>query len=296
MPIVPRIQLRNRVEGIAARAGGLAVAEDFRILATGDCNIYKPNGEPLLFVRRKAIPAAIADNVRDILVRVAEEYGSNNRSKYAGSSRVVRVGADGSKSKNSAAASVASAVIGYIDRMGGRFPFCRATAFTANEVADWEAVVPLAQFVSQSFAENVPDRYAAQADAARRTPSEYVIPNTCFTSLTVNHNIAGRIHTDKGDFAEGFGCICVFRRGHYRGGVLCYPEYLCGVDLEDCDLIFFDPHAWHAVTDFYDTSPGYMRVSVVFYFREKMLNCLPVEEELARAKNRGGLDLDLGDE
>ena len=47
MPPIPRIQLRNRVEGVNARLGGLAVDSDYRVLLTGDCDVYKPNGEPL---------------------------------------------------------------------------------------------------------------------------------------------------------------------------------------------------------------------------------------------------------
>lgn len=290
MPPIPRIQLRNRVEGVGERLGGLAVESDYRVLLTGDCDVYKPNGEPLLFLRRKAISESVAEGSRDILRDVALQYGTSNRAKYAGQTRVVLTDANGVRSKNSRTASVPSAIIGYFDRMGGRFPFCRATAFTANEVEKWAPIVPLAQEVSQIFEQALPARFKAQMDAAKATPPDYVIKDTCFTTLTVNHNIAGRIHTDKGDYKPGFGCITVFRKGTYKGGVLCFPEYLCGVDLEDRDMILFDPHVLHAVTDFHDTEPDYERISVVYYFREKMMECLPPAEELERAKQRGALE------
>jgi len=292
MPPIPRIQLRNRVEGVSARLGGLAVESDYRVLLTGDCDVYKPNGEPLLFLRRKAISEETTAATRDILRDVAIKFGTTNRAKYAGQSRVALVDANGVKSRSSRTAPVPSAIIGYFDRMGGRFPYCRSTAFTANEVEKWEPIVPLAQEVSRVFEQALPSRFKAQMDAAKATPADYVIKDTCFTTLTVNHNIAGRIHTDKGDYQPGFGCITVFRQGNYKGGVLCFPEYLCGVDLEDRDMILFDPHSLHAVTDFYDTEPGYDRISVVYYFREKMTDCLPPAEELARAKQRGTLETD----
>jgi len=287
--LAPRIQLRSRITGIEKRLGGQLLDSDYCVLATDDVDIFKADGTPLLFLRRGAIPEKLANPTRTILRDLAKRYGSNNRSKYAGASRVVKVDVNGVKSKNSQSKSVESAIIGYIDRMGGRFPYCRQTAFTAGEVAKWNDVVPLAQHVAKLFAENVPDRYRAQKEIADKTPSEYVIAKTPFTTITVNHNIAGRLHTDKGDYGPGFGCISVFREGTYKGGILCFPAYKVAVDLNDRDVIFFDPHEIHGVTDFTDTSADFSRVSVVYYYREKMHECLPAKEELARAKTRGGV-------
>jgi len=279
------------VEGVAARAGGLAVDSDFVILLTGDCDVYKPNGEPLLFLRRKALSEEATNAARENLSEVAQKHGTDNRSKYAGQSRVSYVDANGVKSRNSRTAQVvASATIGYFNRMGGRYPFCRPTAYTASEVEKWQTIVPLVQEVSKVFEGAMPKHFKAQMDAAKATPADYVIADTCFSTLTVNHNIAGRIHTDKGDYSKGFGCISVCRQGQYKGGVFCYPEYLVGVDLEDRDLILFDAHSFHAVTDFRETEPDFERVSVVYYFREKMTECLPTAQELERAKARGELN------
>lgn len=142
---------------------------------------------------------------------------------------------------------------------------------------------------AEVFQAAVPDRFAAQMEAANKTPEEYVIGGTPFTTLTVNRNIAGRIHKDKGDYAPGFGAMCCLRAGTYGGGWLVFPEYRVAADLGDGDLVMFDPHSFHAVTDFENPSDDYERITVVHYFREKMVDCLPLKEELERARARGEL-------
>lgn len=148
-------------------------------------------------------------------------------------------------------------------------------------------MVPMAKHVAELFERELPDRFAKQMEIVHRTPSEYVIDGTPFTTLTVNRNIAGRIHKDAGDYKEGFGVISVLRRGSYSGGTLVFPEYRCGVDLGHGDVALFNAHDWHGVIDFRDTSEDFERISVVYYYRAKMVECLPAREELARAKARG---------
>ena len=96
----------------------------------------------------------------------------------------------------------------------------------------------------------------------------------------------------------GFGCILVLRRGSYAGGELVLPAYRVGADLQDRDLLLFDVHELHGNLPLVGEGPpmlpeqgGYERISVVFYFRANMVECLPPELELERAKRaRGGLD------
>lgn len=283
------VQLRNRVTGVEKREGGQVVDDDVALLLNDDCDVYKPNGEPLLLLRRKVISPELAEVTRPILRNAALTYASGNRGKYAGLSRRVRVGPTGIKSNSSDTPVVPSIIAGYFDRQGGRFPFCRATAFTAKEVDAWNEVVTLAQHIAEVYEATPPLRsnFQAQMEIVQRTPKDYIIPDTPFSTLTVNHNIAGRIHKDKGDYKKGFGCISVYRQGQYSGGVLVFPEYRVGVDMGDRDLIFFNPHEWHAVTDFTNTEEGWERISVVYYYRNKMVECLPAKEELKRAKARG---------
>jgi len=293
---VLRVQLRSRVDGVEKRKGREATPDDIAVLLKQDCNVYQPNGKPLLFLRKRVYNQALLDEVRPILAHVAKKYRSDNRAAYAGAKRAVAVFKDGTKSSNTRTVdengkhlAVPSAVIGYFDKQGGRFPFCRATAFTANEVALWEKIIPLAQRTAEVFKRELPEQYSKQKLAADNTPSEFIIRGTPFTTMTVNHNVIGRIHQDKGDFPDGFGCLMVLRRGQYGGGILTYPEYRCGVDLEDGDMVLFSPHDWHGVTEFIDPQPDHERISVVFYFRSKMEGCLPSHEQLEQLKAKQAL-------
>ena len=119
------------------------------------------------------------------------------------------------------------------------------------------------------------------------------IGSTQFTTLTVNANVLGSIHQDKGDFKAGMGGITVHRRGTYSGAILGFPEYGVGAELHDGDLILFDPHEWHGVTEMTNKSDDAMRVSVVYYMRAKMVDCGTPEQEVEHArqiKERGLLE------
>lgn len=291
----PKLQLRSRVQGTADREGAAVVPADCVCLLTGDADVYKPDGTLLAALRRKVIAPEIIDAARPSLLYAAKQYSTDNRGKYAGLPRGLAVGPNG-KATNShtidpitkKVARVDSAIVGYFGKQGGRFPFCRTTKFTAEEVEKWNTIVPLAHAVGKLMEQAVPARYKAQMEIVERTCKEYVITDTPFTTLTINHNIAGRIHQDAGDYKPGFGVISVCRRGYYTGGWLVFPEYQVGADLQDGDVIFFDPHEWHGVTDFANQSDDYERISIVYYYRSHMIDCLPQAEEMERARNKYG--------
>jgi hypothetical protein len=179
---------------------------------------------------------------------------------------------------------VQSSVVGFFDRQGGRFPFCRATAFTADDLVRWKVLEELAQVGARLLHAEQPVRYQAQLEHARKANPAWIIAGTPFSTLTVNRNVLGAVHKDSGDFEPGFGVLTVCRRGTYRGAYLGFPEFFCGVDMRDGDAILFDPHAWHAVTDFEDKGDDAERISVVYYLRSRIDQCQTPELELQRAQ------------
>lgn len=284
---VPIIQLRTRASN-ADRLRGLVPTEtDVVVKLEGDADVYKPDGTHLCMLRRRAVPETLCESAYPALHKL-RSYKTDNRGAYAGATRTQAVFEDGTVSKNSRTRDahgkrflVASAVVGYFDKQGGRFPFCRETAFTGKFPAEWATIAEMSRHVASLMKVNVPNRYALQAQACLKCPAEYVIPGTPFTTLTVNNNVApAATHTDKGDFKDGMGIISVVRRGSYSGAWLCFPEYLVGVDLRDGDVFFFNSHDWHGVTPMVKESEDAERISVVYYMREKMLNCLPAKEQL----------------
>jgi hypothetical protein len=161
------------------------------------------------------------------------------------------------------------------------------------------------QEISRLFEEHVPDRFAVQAEEARKTHDDWIIKGTPFTTITVNNTYPTGIHTDKGDLDEGFSTLVALRRGAYTGGWLTFPQYGVAADMQDGDLILMDAHEWHGNTPLlcaqckeplrkpeHFCSPGLKeypggfvspeRVSIVSYFRTKMVSCGTADEENAR--------------
>ncbi len=284
------VQLRSRLDpaAVAGLAGKICSESDSSLLLQGDADVYKPTGEALLMVRRGLVSPDLLDVSLPIL-RELKSQTTNNRGKYSGQERINTVFADGVKSKNTYTGAISSAVIGYFDRQGGRYPYCRATVFTADQVAKWQAVLPLIERVARVFEETLPARYRKQLEFSTQAPAEFVIPGTPFTTVTVNNNVApSGVHTDKGDYKAGFGCILAIRRGIYEGAHLVFPEWGCSADLQDGDLLFFNSHDWHGVTPFRNLQENATRITLVFYFREKMNRCKDSAAELENAKRVRG--------
>lgn len=304
------LQLRSSLTDEATRAllGKKATPGDFPVILHGEASAYKPNGRRLLTLLPKAIPGALIDAAWPFMWEM-RRYGTNNRGAYAGEDRLttndkrpqiktgvryVNVKEDGTISNTDRAADVPSVVAGALDR-SARIPYCRQTLYVTKHPELWGAALPFLQHVGQLFKETVSDRYAAQLEAAQRTHPAYVIPGTPFTTVTVNNTVAGAFHTDKGDYEPGFGCMVVFRKGTYSGAEIGFPKYGVGADMQHGDVIFFDPHEVHGNIPFRDghgfQGKDWVRISMVLYFRQHMVDCLEPGAEIERAKTlRGSLE------
>lgn len=303
-----RLQVRSKVSDAAVKSllGHHARPEHFSTLVTGDAEVFKPNGERLLILRRNAIPKEHIEEAWPFMYGL-RTYETRNRGNYAGLDRditgdprpKVKIGtryravkADGTLSNTTQAVPVRSAIVGYFDRYP-RMPFCRESSFSTQRPEEWGRSLPFIQSVGKLFQETVPDRYAKQFELAVKVHPAFVIPQTPFTTLTVNNTIAGAYHTDKGDYHPGFGVMAVFRKGTYSGAEIVFPAYGVATDLHHGDVIFFDPHEVHGNVPFRDgkgkEGEDWIRISMVFYFREKMVDCLSPEKELERAKHVRGV-------
>ena len=289
------VQLRSRYPAsvIEARAGAPFTDQDIAIELQGDSDVFAPDGSLLCKLRRAAVSGEVSARAFPHLVHAAQTHASNNRGLYAGLPRVARPGSKQAPTVDPLTGkpvAIQSAVAGYFEPQGGRFPFCRATVFTADETDRWNEVLPLVHDVASIYLREVPRRYEVQRAYAEACSADFRIAGTPFSTLTINHNVAGSIHQDKGDLKEGFGVITCHRRGSYTGGRLGFPQYKVGVALEDRDVIFFNPHDWHGVTPIVSDDPDHARVSVVYYFRAALRRCGSAADELTRAKARGTLE------
>lgn len=191
---------------------------------------------------------------------------------------------DGTLSNSPKAKSVKSGIIGYSDRYS-RIPYCRTTEFTKKNFEEYKKALPYIVEISELFKKHVPDKYENQRKVWEKTNTDFKIGNTVFTTITVNKNFRTACHYDKGDLKEGFGNLGVLEAGEYSGAYTILPKYGIGIDVRSCDLSFFDVHELHGNTELKRIGNS-ERISIVCYYRKKMIQCGSAKEELERIKNK----------
>lgn len=282
-----KLLLRSRLAHV--ELGRPVTDADYDVLATGEVDIFKPDGARLCSVRRGVISPENREAARQVL-RPLRSQKTSNRGKASGGETVNRVKRDGTRSStNNSTVAVASSIIGYFDRYT-RIPYCRQTAFNAQQAAAFDELRPALAELADAFSRTVPDRWAAQMGKVNKTSSDFVIAGTPWTTITVNHNWSTCTHTDKGDLDEGFSCLTVLRYGDYTGAHLVFPAFRVAVDLHDGDMIMMDSHEIHANTCLVPSDPSAEaeRISLVLYYRTRMVECGSAAQELERAKSLRG--------
>lgn len=284
------IRLRARIgeAELDEKIGKVLTPLDFNLLLTGPTIVRKPNGRPLCIYRPSAIPPELRESTWPILSELKDSMTAN-RGLAAGSKRVAMA-----SGKRTEARRIPSAIVGAFDPMGPR-KYCRLTAWTGRETDKYKILWPLLRFIGDQLREHVPERWERQMAAVQATHPDWIIPDTPFTTVTVNNTYETGVHKDAGDLDEGFSTLAVLRRGEYRGGCLVFPEYRVAVDMQDGDLLLMDAHEWHGNT-WLDPrpkrnhngqlveDPGYERISIVSYFRTKMVACEDADTEAGKAK------------
>ena len=102
--------------------------------------------------------------------------------------------------------------------------------------------------------------------------------------MTVNRNFQTAVHQDQGDLKQGFGVMSCLRRGRFDGCYFVFPKYRVALDMRTGCVLCGDVHEWHGNTPMRGNHGMFERVSLVFYYREKMKRCGSAEEELEHAK------------
>ncbi|QDP51029.1 MAG: hypothetical protein Unbinned6004contig1002_15 [Prokaryotic dsDNA virus sp.] len=270
--------------------GVLLSEKDYNTFINYDADIYcEETNKCIAKFRKKIIPANIAEKAYENLKDAAQH--TNNRSIGNGdihksNTETTRLKKDGTIANTKKASKITkSGIIGYFDR-NARFPYCRQTAFNEKQFEKFKKAYPIIKLVDTKYAELMPEHYALQRKIADETSQDFVIKNTAFTTVTVNKNWQTAVHTDKGDYAKGFGNLVVLRKGRYTGGYFVLPKWGVAFDMQNCDLLLVDVHQWHGNTPINKIDEDATRVSLVMYYRENMISCGTADEEVNRAKNR----------
>lgn len=174
---------------------------------------------------------------------------------------------------------------------------CRLTHFTRTNYKKYNDGLAFIQKIDSMFKKLIPESYEKQLQRADEKP-HLKIPDTAFSTITINRNFRTALHKDAGDFSRGFGNLTVIERGKYHGGYTVFPQFGVGVDVRSGDFLAMDVHQWHSNTAIVETQEdkifnnkmdkvfndnpevgtvgldkNYTRLTFVCYLREKILNC-----------------------
>jgi hypothetical protein len=170
------------------------------------------------------------------------------------------------------AGAVHSGVAGWYDRYP-RIPYGRATSYTEKNPEKFALAFPFLQKLSAAFSKLLPRRWAFQKSCIEKIDQAFHVPDTVFTTITVNKSFRTAAHRDAGDLHEGFSNLSVLTNGKkYSGGMLVLPEFRVAVNVRPGDLLLINNHGGiHGNTPIVLEEDDAERYSVVCYFREKML-------------------------
>ena len=268
---------------------------------TEDTKVINENGDILAVFKKNAVPKKVIDKCRSSFRKSISL--SNNRGQAAGpippefnigdkidgltigkisGNRFYPLLKTGKLSKSPKSRAVKSAIIGFSDRYP-RIPYCRTTMWTQRNWKEYNNCLEYIKYVDAFFKQHAPARYKIQKKMAEKSSQDFIIKDTAFTTVTVNKNFRTAGHYDNGDLKEGFGNLGVISKGEYDGAITVIPRYGIGLDLKNGDLAIFDVHELHGNTET-TTKSFYERISIVCYYREKMIYCGDYEYELNRAK------------
>jgi hypothetical protein len=188
-------------------------------------------------------------------------------------------------SETNYAQSVMSGIAGYFDRYP-RIPYGRATSYTEKNLEKFALCYPYLRKLNQQFKELIPGRWKAQRNEADKLDPRFLIDDTVFTTLTVNHNWRTACHRDAGDLTVGFSNICGVTGPEgkgWRGGQFILPEYRIAINLQPGDMLLVNNHEGiHGNDELIGEDND--RMTIVAYFREKMVELKSWDYEQLRKK------------
>jgi hypothetical protein len=245
--------------------------------------VLKPDGSTLLIYAKDVLARPVCQHAFDTFKHVRIPF-TDARGLAAGGQSFRRQLPDGTLSNTQRWRRMRSAVVGYLDRTP-RHRSCRVTTFTWEHLKTFEDAIPFVTAVDRVFYHLAPDRWQAQHDFVSTVPSDFVIPGTVFTSVTVNRSERTATHTDQHDYRPGLGVMSVLEGGRYYGCELIFPKYRIAVDMRTGGVCLADVHEWHGNGNLIG-EPGFVRLAFVFYAREHMDRCGTQDEELRRLQSR----------
>jgi hypothetical protein len=181
------------------------------------------------------------------------------------------------------AQSVMSGIAGYFDRYP-RIPHGRVCSYNEKNPEKFKLAFPYLRKLNDQFRELLPIRWGNQRREADKLDTRFLVDETVFTTLTVNHNWRTACHRDAGDLHEGFSNICGITGPEgkgWKGAEFILPEYRIGINLLPGDMLLVNNHGGIHGNDALIGDDN-DRLTLVCYFREKMVELKSWDYEMLR--------------
>lgn len=182
-----------------------------------------------------------------------------------------------------------SRVFGYKPRNEMRQDFCSATSLASEAPNEHQLVCDLSVQLEEFYKKYNAEGYEGhKAEAEKKVKKSWRMAggSSIFTSGIINKNNPLKYHFDTGNFSEVYSLMIVFKGG-VEGGYLSVPEYGVAFKLPNNSIFMFDGQGiLHGVTPIKMQSPMSYRFSFVYYSLKRMWQCLEVNEELLRIREK----------
>jgi len=156
-----------------------------------------------------------------------------------------------------------------------------------QNTSKFEMLTPLFQSISEQLRINWPEKWEYQKQFYDQTNPEFKIPNTIFTTITVNKNYRTGCHKDPKNLEDSISAMLCIRRGNFTGGYLILPTWRIALKMDTGDICLFDSQKdWHGNTSIIPITKDTERCTLVCYLRHGMTKCCSAEEELEIVKRR----------
>lgn len=176
---------------------------------------------------------------------------------------------NGTISKRPHGNSAHTGVLGFVDR---RHTGKQLSYWTKHLAAHMEDLKSVMQDVERAYALIASDHFQFQNIAVRATPYSFL--DTCFTSVTINHNFRTAAHTDRNNMVfPACSVMLVIQLKPFTGMQLLLPEYKISLDVQHGDLLILNPKVVHCNNLKGDTKTEMgSRLSLVFYAKQTLIN------------------------
>jgi hypothetical protein len=180
-----------------------------------------------------------------------------------------------------------SRTFGYAPKMVGRGEeTCREAKLATEDRHSHDVIAGLSAIVEGCYRRLNPHLYAEHQATVSNVLPDWRLSGGVFTSGIINRNNKLPYHYDRGNFADCWSNMLVFKRGCAGGNLACPELDLC-FRLRDHSLLMFDGQSiLHGVTPFRMARQDGYRFSVVFYSLKQMWRCETQSDTVSLAARR----------